>query len=397
MDTGPEPAGDLKIILGYAAGVGKTFKMLEEGQQLSRNGRDVVIGYFEPHARKDTIAKTEGLETVPRKIIEYRGRTFEEMDTEAIVSRNPQICLVDEFPHTNVPGSPRAKRWEDVMVLLQAGIDVITTMNIQHLESLNDQIREITGIEVRETIPDWVLKHAEEIVLVDVTPGALLNRLDRGVVYAPEKAKKAKENFFKEPALAALREMALRQTAHEVDLRQPPTAQHAVPSPSLRPVDREEGSGVEATERILIHITGDPGAAGLIRRGRRVADYLRADCFAVAVAPSGGLANLPGEQREVLERHLDFARKLHIETRILDADDPAQALAAFAHTNSITQIFLAKPENKPRFFLIPPVLATRHQFVMRVIRLARDIQVTVVADRGSPSSPQRKQQRATIP
>jgi two-component system sensor histidine kinase KdpD len=395
MGIEPGRGGNLKIILGYAAGVGKTFKMLEEGQQLARSGRDVVIGYFEPHGRKDTIAKTEGLETIPRRVLEYRGRTFEEMDAEAIVARRPEICLVDEFPHTNVPGSTRAKRWEDVMVLLQSGIDVITTMNIQHLESLNDQIREITGIEVRETIPDWVLKQAEEIVLVDVTPGALLNRLDRGVVYAPEKAKRAKENFFKEPALAALREMALRQTAHEVDLRQPATAQHAIPSSLARPAGRETGLATEAVERILIHITDAPGAVGLIRRGRRVADYLRADCFAVAVAPPDGLASLPVGQRDALERHLDFARKLHIETRILDADDPAQALAAFAHTNAITQIFLSEPEKNRRFFLIPPALAARHQFVMRVIRLARDIQVTVVADRGLKQTLQRKQ-RTTL-
>ncbi|HNY43048.1 MAG TPA: histidine kinase, partial [Bryobacteraceae bacterium] len=179
--------GRLKIILGYAAGVGKTYKMLEEGQQIAADGRDVVIGYFEPHDRKDTIARSEGLELIPRRVVEYRDRLFEEMDTDAILSRHPETVLVDEFPHTNVPGSERAKRWEDVLVLLDAGIDVITTMNIQHLESLNDQMREITGIQVRETIPDWVTKRADEIVLADLTPGALLNRLDRGVVYAPDK------------------------------------------------------------------------------------------------------------------------------------------------------------------------------------------------------------------
>ena len=159
----------MKIILGYAAGVGKTFKMLEEGQRLRTEGEDVVVGYFEPHGRKDTIAKTEGLEFVPRRVVEYREREFEEMDTDAILARRPKICLVDEFPHTNVPGSERTKRWEDVLVLLEAGIDVITTMNIQHLESLNDQMRDITGIQVRETIPDWVVNRAEEVVLADLT------------------------------------------------------------------------------------------------------------------------------------------------------------------------------------------------------------------------------------
>src|SRR6187549_275654 len=195
--------------------------MLEEGQRLREEGADVVVGYFEPHGRKNTIAKTEGLEFVPRRVVEYREREFEEMDTDAILARRPKICLVDEFPHTNVPGSERTKRWEDVLVLLEAGIDVITTMNIQHLESLNDQMRDITGIQVRETIPDWVVNRAEEVVLADLTPRALLNRLDRGVIYSPDKAQRARENFFKETSLAALREMALRQTAHEIDVQSP--------------------------------------------------------------------------------------------------------------------------------------------------------------------------------
>jgi two-component system sensor histidine kinase KdpD len=359
----PDSEGTLKIILGYAAGVGKTFRMLEEGQRLLAAGRDVVVGYFESHGRRDTIAKSAGLETVPRRTIIHRGHHFEEMDTDAILARRPGLCLVDEFAHTNVPGSPRAKRWEDVLVLLRAGIHVVTTMNVQHIESLNDEVLEISGIRVRETVPDWVLKLAAEIVLVDLTPGALLNRLDRGVVYSPEKARRAKENFFKEPALAALREMALRQAAHEIDLRQDLSPSHSPPAPA-------------DLERILIHVTESPGTAGLIRRGRRVADYLRAACFAVAVVPAPGLSALPSAQREALERHLDFARKLHIETRILDADDPAEALVGFARTNAITQIFLAKPPK-----LSFPLLTARSQLAMRVIRFARDIQVTVVADR----------------
>src|SRR5678809_1078077 len=193
--------------------------MLEEAQYLLEQGVDVVIGYFEPHKRADTIAKTEGLETVPRRKVEYRGTAFEEMDTEAILLRSPAVCLVDEFAHTNIPGSARSKRWEDVMVLLDAGIDVWTTMNLQHLESLNDQILQISGIRVRETVPDWVIKQADEVVMVDVTPEALINRLRRGVVYAPDKASRALENFFKEQTLTALRELALRQAAHEVDVR----------------------------------------------------------------------------------------------------------------------------------------------------------------------------------
>src|ERR1700704_1780232 len=176
----PSKRGRLKVFLGYAAGVGKTYQMLTEARELKRRGVDIVIGYFEPHGRKETIALSEELETVPRKIIEYRGTRFEEMDADAILGRRPEVVVVDEFPHTNVPESPRLKRWEDVEVLLAAGIDVLTTMNVQHLESLNDQIWQSTGVRVRETIPDWVLKKADEVVMVDLTPRALLYRLMRG-------------------------------------------------------------------------------------------------------------------------------------------------------------------------------------------------------------------------
>src|SRR5882672_7668777 len=211
--------GKLKIFMGYAAGIGKTYTMLEEAQELKAAGHDVVIGYFEPHGRQDTIAKSEGLETIPRKKVDYRDSFFEEMDTGGILARHPQVCVVDEFPHTNVPGSDRAKRWEDVQVLLDAGIDVLTTMNIQHLESLNDQVWHITGIRVRETVPDWVVQQADEVVMIDLTPRALLNRLQRGVVYERQKAERALQNFFREQTLVALRELALRQAAHEVEHR----------------------------------------------------------------------------------------------------------------------------------------------------------------------------------
>ena len=344
--------GKLKILLGYAAGVGKTYRMLEEAHQLRAEGFDTVVGYFEPHGRKDTIEKLEGLELISRKRVEYRGHEFEEMDTDAILARAPQVCAVDEFPHTNVPGSDRAKRWEDVLLLLDSTINVLTTMNIQHLESLNDQVREISGIQVRETIPDWVVKQAEELVLIDIPPQALLNRLQRGVVYGPDKAQRAMENFFKEPTLAALRELALRQTAHEVDLRQ-----------------REDSGKTEPRERILLHITESPATAGLIRRGRRVADFLKAECFAVSVVP-----RREALQREV-DQHLDFARKLHIETRVLEGEAVAQTLVDFARRNAVTQIFLAKP---PRQMFS---IRNKNHTVMQVVRLAKEMQVTVVADR----------------
>jgi two-component system sensor histidine kinase KdpD len=349
--------GRLKVFLSYAAGAGKTYRMLEEAQELNKLGADIVIGYFEPHARKETIAKTEGLEVVPRRSMQYRESTFEEMDTEAILKRAPAVCVVDEFAHTNVPGSERAKRWEDVIILLDAGIDVLTTMNLQHLESLNDQIWQITGIRVRETVPDWVIKQADEVVMVDVTPEALINRLKRGVVYEPEKAAKALENFFREQSLVGLRELALRQAAHEVELR------HETP---------------RSNDRLLIHITDEPTTAMLIRRGRRVADYLRAECFAIHVSETGDLSGLPIDNREAVERHLNFARNLHIETRILQGRDAASVLADFARRERVTQIFLTRP--KTRHWKLPG-----SDLISQILRLAQDIQITVVAERRAGS------------
>src|SRR5271170_5248315 len=250
------PSGKLKIYLGYAAGVGKTYQMLEEAQEMRRQGRDIVIGYFEPHGRKDTIARTEGLENIPRRKLDYRGTMFDEMDADAILARHPELCVVDEFPHTNVPGSGRVKRWQDVQVLLEAGINVLTTMNIQHLESLNDQVWNITGIRAHETIPDWVMQQADQVVMVDLTPRALLNRLARGVVYSQEKAQKALENFFQESTLVVLRELALRQTAHEVEIRQ---VDYDAPGFDPEPGYHDGADQPTAnTDRILILVTPDP-------------------------------------------------------------------------------------------------------------------------------------------
>jgi len=367
--------GKLKIFLGYAAGVGKTYQMLEEAQELKRQGRDVVIGYFEPHSRKDTIAKTEGLETIQRRKIDYRGAFFEEMDTDALLRRHPEICVVDEFPHTNVPGSERLKRWQDVQFLLDSGIDVFTTMNIQHLESLNDQIWQITGIRVRETIPDWVMQQADQVVMVDLTPRALLNRLARGVVYSQEKAQKALENFFQESTLVVLREMALRQTAHEVEIRQ---VDYDAPGFQSQPGYRDETEQSPGpSDRILILVTPEPSSAMLIRRGKRVADYLQADCFAVSVSRESDLHDLSARDRELVERHLNFARNLHIETRVLQGQDVAKTLVEFAHLNSVTHLFLARP--RPSQW---PALSGR-SLVQQVVHLARDMQVTIVADRGN--------------
>jgi two-component system, OmpR family, sensor histidine kinase KdpD len=367
--------GTLRIYLGYAAGVGKTYQMLDDGHNLRHEGVDVVVGYLEPHGRKDTIAKAAGLEVVARRQLEYRGATFEDMDTPAVLRRRPRVCLVDEFAHTNVPGCERAKRWEDVEVLLDGGIDVITTMNVQHLESLNDQIRQITRVRVRETVPDWVVQQANEVVMVDLPPEALLNRLKRGAVYPPEKAEKALTNFFTESNLTVLREFALRQTAHEVDARQA-VEERAEPS---SPCPGDDGPAqikpLPQTDRILIYVTDHPLSAMLIRRGKRVADYLRADCFAVAVRPEPDPREIPADRREALDRHLSFARNLHIETRTLLGGDVARTLVEFARQRRVTQIFLARPQAGPRL----PFFG--RDLVQRVVRLASDMQVTVVAER----------------
>lgn len=361
--------GELTIFLGYAAGVGKTYQMLEHAQVLKNRGVDVVIGYFEPHGRKDTIAKTEGLEMVPRKKVEYRGSFFEEMDAEAIAARHPKVAVIDEFPHTNVPGSPREKRWEDVLMLLDEGVDVLTTMNVQHLESLNDQMAQITGVKVRETIPDWVVKQADEVVMVDLTPRALLNRLERGVVYPADKAQRALQNFFKESTLVALREMALRQTAHEVEER--------IEQDERKTEAEYESSSAKRRldDAVIIYVSDDPSTAMLIRRGKRVADVTHADCYAVVITEGGNLQTLPAARREGVERHLTFARNLHIETRILNSSDHAKALVDFARQQNARQIFL------PRLMGSGMERLRGKSLVNQVVSMADDMEVTIVADR----------------
>jgi two-component system sensor histidine kinase KdpD len=358
-----ERKGQLKIFLGYAAGVGKTFRMLSEAQALRATGVDLVIGYLESHGRAETAREANGLEVVPRRTIRFHGRNVEEMDTNAILARRPAVCLVDELPHHNVEGSHRAKRWQDVAVLLDAGIDVWTTMNIQHLESLNDQVRELVGLQVKETVPDWILREAADVVLVDLTPEALLNRLSRGAVYPPDQVLRAQRDLFREPTLAALREMALRQIAHELDIRQDEPAETGATA-----------GAPEARESILIYVTPSAASSGLIRRGRRVADYLKANCFAVGVLPPA----VPGAMREAIEEHLAFARSLRIETTVLEADDAARTVVAFAREHGVTQILVKRPRRSAVPFLFDPDVS------QRIVGLAHDMQVMVVAERGLP-------------
>ena len=328
--------GKLKVFLGYAAGVGKTYQMLTEARQLQQQGRDVVIGYFEPHGRRETIAQSEGLEFIPRQTHAYRGAAFEEMDTGAVIARHAEYAAIDEFAHTNVPGAGRLKRWQDVMEVLSAGIHVLTSLNVQHIESLNDQVWHVTGVRVRETIPDWVVQEADEVVMVDVTPRALLHRLERGVVYAPDKAQKAMENFFTESNLTALRELALRQTARQIEEK------------------REEPA--LPRQCILLWLAPHASTAMLIRRARRVADYLGAGCAAVYLASDAA----------AVEPYANFCRNLRIAASpVADVRD----VAARARQMGVTQIFV-----------------TRHApGLNKLVQLARDMQVTFVAERVRPN------------
>lgn len=351
----PRRRGKLKIFLGYAAGTGKTYRMLEEAQRLKASGVDVVVGYFEPHGRKETIAKTEGLEFVPRQRIYYRGSEFEDMDTAAILRRRPAVCVVDELAHTNVPGSERKKRWEDVAILRATGIDVLTSLNIQHLESLNDQVWHVTGIRVRETIPDWVVQEADELEMVDLTPRALIHRLERGVVYGPEKAQQALENFFTEGNLTALREIALRQTAQQIEDQ----IDDAV-SPRIQTTRRAEKS-----DRFLVVISPEPHTAMLIRRGKRVADYLHSECFGIFVANDPRWSSLSPEEREAVERHLNFSKLLRIEVQVVIGTDLAQTVLDFAREHQIRQIFISRG----------------NPAATRLVRLAKDMVITVVSER----------------
>lgn len=346
--------GTLKIFLGYAAGVGKTYQMLDEAQRLKGEGVDVVIGYFEPHGRKDTIAKTKDLESVPRKTIEYRGARFEEMDTDAILLRKPQVCAVDEFAHTNVPGSERAKRYEDVQLLLDAGIDVLTTLNVQHLESLNDQVWQVTGIRVRETIPDWVAERADEIVMIDLPPRALINRLHRGVVYSQEKAVSALENFFTETNLTALRELALRQTAHQLETT---IERFAYPTSAAPPQS--------AFGRVMIQLNAVPQDAVLLRRGKRLANYLETDCIAVYVARDERLSELSPRERDVLDRQMNFATNMQIGVQTLVGKDIAETLTSFAREQNVTQLIILRG--------MPDTA--------RIVSKAKDMVITVISER----------------
>lgn len=320
--------GRLRVFLGAAPGVGKTYAMLNEGRRLKAEGSDVVAGFIESHGRAETEAQIGDLEVIPRLRIPYRGVIVEEMDVEAILARRPRIVLVDELAHTNAPGSPRAKRFEDVERLRGAGIDVITTVNIQHLEGLQDVVAGITGVEVRETLPDRVLDDAD-VQLVDLPTEALIERLRQGKVYPPHRAQQALQHFFRPGNLTALREMALRRTAEGVeDALTGYMHEHRIDD--IWP----------AAERVLVLVDGDAEGGIILRNAWRLAGALRCDLVAVAVAPPGGTAALPTQERTRIEKAFGLAEDLGMRTRIVEGANPADAIADVVRDEHATLIVM---------------------------------------------------------
>lgn len=359
--------GRHKIFLGMAAGVGKTFRMLQEGQADAEAGRDVVIGYVEPHERPATSAQAVGLEIVPRRRVEHGGLTLHELDVDAVLARAPELCLIDELAHTNAPGSARGKRYEDVAAVLDAGIDVFSTVNVQHLEALNDQIADLTATRVRETLPDAVLRDADEVVLVDLTPEALIARLRRGEVYPTERVEAALRGFFKVEQLASLREVALRQAAEVVEARRrepgfPPTVRRD----ARAVVDVPQAVG----ERCLALVRPQPDAHRVVRRAWRSARRLGAELDLLWVSRPG---RSPSDgERDALEALRRLASVLDAQLLVEDGDDLVSVVARVAAERGATYVLLGTPA-RPRLL--------RSSLLDRLVAALPGIDVRVVADR----------------
>ena len=353
--------GRHKIFLGYAPGVGKTFTMLSEAQRRLERGEDVVIGYVETHGRTAIAELAEGLPVIPRKRIEYRRKTFEEMDTAAVIARRPQVVLVDELAHTNIPGTQHKKRWQSVEEILGAGIDVISTVNVQHFESLNDTIFEITTVRVRETLPDSILDRADEVVLVDLTADALINRLNRGVVYDLEKIPGALSNFFRRGNLVALRELALRKTAEEVD----ESLQHYL--------DEHEIETRWATEdRVVVCVKAGQVAKKLIRRGYRLAKRLQGQFWVVHVHTPGETL---GRHHAELDDLFALSRNLGGQVVELSGDKEADVILDFAREQRATFIVMGQSKRSR----MEEVLRGS-SLIARIMRETDNVDVLAVAD-----------------
>lgn len=329
-DEARERAGRLKIFFGYAAGVGKTFSMLEAGHRERAAGIDVVVGYVELHGRRETEALLEGLEVIPSKTIEHRGVSLREFDLDAALLRHPQLILVDELAHTNAPGSRHTKRWQDVQELLDAGIDVYTSLNVQHLESLNDLIAQITSVEVRETLPDAVFERADEIELIDITPQELFDRLKAGKVYLPAQAERALQRFFQRGNLAALRELSLRQTAARIN----DDVQRERVTSSIRRT-------WPTTERLLVCVGPSPTSAKLLRSAKRLSDSLHAEWIAVTVEPLQEDL-LSAADRSRIAAHLKLAESLGAEIATVTGRNVAEEVIAYARSRNVSKLVVGK-------------------------------------------------------
>jgi len=356
--------GRLRIYLGMAPGVGKTYAMLNEGRRrVERRSADIVVGFVETYGRPKTLAALEGLEVIPRKQVTYRGVTLEEMDTDAVIARRPDVALVDELAHTNAPGSKHEKRWQDVEEIRDRGIMVISTLNIQHLESLNDLVENITGVRVRETVPDWVVDDADEIELVDISPEALRSRLRHGNVYPPAQAQAAAENFFTLENLAALRSLALQRTAQEVEQQ---VEQY------MRDLGREK---LPAGEQVLVLVDERPHSRILLRRGWRIASGVHAELTAAVVDTS---RRIEDPEQRALDSNLRLAEDLGARIVHLNGRDGASALAAYARAEHVTHLVVGHV-NRPRWRRL-----LREPLTERLFRLLPDLDIHVVSERSGP-------------
>jgi two-component system sensor histidine kinase KdpD len=320
--------GRFKVFLGYAPGVGKTFSMLSEAVRRKSRGEDVVIGIVETHGRARTAELAEQLEQVPRKLLEYKGTLFEEMDVDAILARKPEVVLIDELAHTNIEGSLHAKRFQDVLQILEAEIDVLSTLNIQHVESITPRVQSLTGITVRETVPDWVLDRADEIVLSDLTPEALAHRMERGDIYPQERVERALSNFFRRGNLIALREMALQRVTRAVDRTLDDY------------VERKRLSGHwQIAERVAVCISASPEARDLIARGARMAEAMNGEFYVLYVELEGDHTE---SRRRALEGNIQFAENVGARVVRLKGSSVPVATAEYISKNRITQVIFGR-------------------------------------------------------
>jgi two-component system, OmpR family, sensor histidine kinase KdpD len=369
-----EAAGNFRIYLGAAAGVGKTYAMLNEGHRRKDRGKDVVVGFVESHGRKRTEEMIGDLEVVPRKKVEYRGSVLEEMDLDAVLARHPQLALIDELAHTNVPGSGKnEKRWQDVLDIVAAGISVITTVNIQHLESIADEVEHMTGVKVRERVPDWVVRKADQIELVDSSPEQLRRRMLHGNIYPKERANQALNNFFRTDNLTALRELALRFLADETD------------EDLLEHLRRHESDVVwETCERVMVAVSPVPGTDALVRRAARMALRLKGELDVLHVDASD--ATRPGDRRAAEKLH-QLADDVGARWYEVQDDDPVGAIVRFAQEHQITQIVIGSSQ-RSRW----QQLTGGGSKVARIIReagaLGIDVHVIALRKADAPAKPE---------